>query len=143
MCVECNYFNYLYFIEFKNSCYVFCSLKNIPKLHIQCNMYINTIKPKLRCHLWDKEKVVFSERWPLKRGSIHMKFLWQDRTRKRWPFNAGGCLIEVTPWGDLSVLDSLCLNFFHLLARKPNLDKFSIYSNKFFHNFHHDVQIQF
>ena len=25
---------------------------------------------------------------------------------------------------------------FHLLARKPNLDKFSIYSNKFFHNFH-------
>jgi len=31
---------------------------------------------------------------------------------------------------------SLCLNFFHLLARKPNLEKCSIYSNKFFHNFH-------
>ena len=31
---------------------------------------------------------------------------------------------------------SLCLNFFHLLARKPNLETFSIYSNKFFHNFH-------
>jgi hypothetical protein len=33
---------------------------------------------------------------------------------------------------------SLCLNFFHLhvLARKPNLGKFSIYSNKFFHNFY-------
>ena len=33
---------------------------------------------------------------------------------------------------------SLCLNFFHLpvLARKPNLQKFSIYSNKFFHKFH-------
>jgi len=29
---------------------------------------------------------------------------------------------------------SLCLNFFHLLARKPNLENFSIYSNKFFHN---------
>ena len=27
------------------------------------------------------------------------------------------------------------LFFFHLLARKPNLVKFSIYSNKFFHNF--------
>jgi len=31
---------------------------------------------------------------------------------------------------------SLCLNFFHLLAQKPNLEKHSIYSNKFFHNFH-------
>jgi hypothetical protein len=34
---------------------------------------------------------------------------------------------------------SLCLfNFFHLhvLARKPILENFSIYSNKFFHNFH-------
>jgi len=31
---------------------------------------------------------------------------------------------------------SLCLNFFHVLARKPNLEKCSIYSNKFFHNFH-------
>ena len=31
---------------------------------------------------------------------------------------------------------SLCLNFFHLLARKPNLEKISIYSSKFFHNFH-------
>jgi len=28
------------------------------------------------------------------------------------------------------------LNFFHLLARKPNLEKKSIYLNKFFHNFH-------
>jgi hypothetical protein len=27
-------------------------------------------------------------------------------------------------------------NCFHPLARKPNLDKFSIYSNKFFHIFH-------
>ena len=40
--------------------------------------------------------------------------------------------------------DSLCLNFFHLLARKPNLENFSIYSNKFFHNFHFTlVRIQF
>ena len=31
---------------------------------------------------------------------------------------------------------SLCLNIFHLLARKPNMDKFSICSSKFFHNFH-------
>jgi len=33
-------------------------------------------------------------------------------------------------------INSLCLNFFHLLAQKPNLEKKSIYSNKFFHNFH-------
>jgi hypothetical protein len=33
-------------------------------------------------------------------------------------------------------LYSLCLNFFHLLAQKSNLEKCSIYSNKFFHNFH-------
>ena len=31
---------------------------------------------------------------------------------------------------------SLCLNVFHLPARKPNLEKMYIYSNKFFHNFH-------
>ena len=33
-------------------------------------------------------------------------------------------------------LNSLWLNFFHLLARKPNLEKCSIYSSKIFHNFH-------
>ena len=33
-------------------------------------------------------------------------------------------------------LSSLYLIFVHLLARKPNLETFSIYSNKFFHNFH-------
>jgi len=31
---------------------------------------------------------------------------------------------------------SLCLNFCHLLAWKPNLENCSMYSNKFFHNFH-------
>jgi hypothetical protein len=27
----------------------------------------------------------------------------QDRTRKRWPFNTGDCLIEVTAWAGLTV----------------------------------------
>ena len=37
----------------------------------------------------------------------------------------------------LKIHYSLCLNFFsHLLARKPNLENFSINSNKFFHNVH-------
>jgi hypothetical protein len=31
---------------------------------------------------------------------------------------------------------SLCLHFFNLLVWKPNLEKCSIYSSKFFHNFH-------
>ena len=34
----------------------------------------NTVKPVLRGHLSDKEKLVLLDRWPLKRGSIHMKF---------------------------------------------------------------------
>jgi hypothetical protein len=28
------------------------------------------------------------------------------------------------------------MNYFHILARKSNLEKKNIYSNKFFHNFH-------
>ena len=34
----------------------------------------STVKPVLRGHLWDKEKVALYDRWPLKWGSIHMKF---------------------------------------------------------------------
>ena len=36
-------------------------------------MYNTKVKPALRGHLWDKEKVA-QDRWTLKRGSIHMKF---------------------------------------------------------------------
>ena len=36
----------------------------------------------------------------------------------------------------LNLSCGLCLKIFHLLARKPNLEKNYIYSNKFFHNFH-------
>ena len=38
------------------------------------NDLLYTVKHVLRCHLSDKEKVAFYDRWPLKRGSIHMKF---------------------------------------------------------------------
>ena len=37
-------------------------------------LYIYTVKPVLRGHPWDKEKVSFKDRWPLKRGSIHITF---------------------------------------------------------------------
>ena len=43
-------------------------------IYIYILYIVYIVKPVLRGHLWDKEKVVFQERWPLKRGSIHMKF---------------------------------------------------------------------
>jgi hypothetical protein len=55
-------------------------------------------------------KVVFKERRPLKRGSIHMKF---SMTRQE----KGDLLIQVTAWTCLTVfpifydLDKLCFNF--------------------------------
>ena len=39
-------------------------------------------------------------------------------------------------WRKLRPIKNHNLKFFHLLARKSNLENFSIYSNKFFHNFH-------
>ena len=44
-------------------------------------------------------------------------------------------IIYVAFSSKLNVIQSLPY-FFHLFARKANLEKFSIYSNKFFHNFH-------
>ena len=47
------------------------------------------VKPVLRGHFWDKEKMVFQNRWPLKRGSIHMKFFMIGQEK-------GDLLIQVT-----------------------------------------------
>ena len=47
------------------------------------------VKPVLRRHLWDKEKVVLQEKWSLKRGSIHMKFTMTGQEK-------GELLIQVT-----------------------------------------------
>jgi hypothetical protein len=33
----------------------------------------STVKPVLRGHFWEKEKVALYDRWPLKRGSIFTK----------------------------------------------------------------------
>jgi hypothetical protein len=41
-------------------------------LNINLLTYLEVVKPVLRGHFWDKEKVVLSDRRPLKRGSIHM-----------------------------------------------------------------------
>jgi len=32
-----------------------------------------TVKPVFRGHPWEKAKVIFDDRWPLNRDSIHMK----------------------------------------------------------------------
>ena len=41
-------------------------------VHNTSNIY--TIKSVLKGHLWDKENMAIKDRWPLKPGSIHMKF---------------------------------------------------------------------
>jgi hypothetical protein len=47
------------------------------------------VKPALRGHLWNKEKVVFKDRWPLKTGSIPMIFSMTGQEQ-------GDLLIQVT-----------------------------------------------
>jgi hypothetical protein len=59
-----------------------------------------TVKPVLRGHLWNKEKVVFQDRLPLKRGSIHMKFSMTGQEK-------GDLLIQVTAWAGLTVFQLL------------------------------------
>ena len=58
-------------------------------------------KPVLRGHLWEKKK------GPYKTDTDDKRFTWYemfyDRTRKRWNFNTGYCLIEVTGCADLTV----------------------------------------
>ena len=43
---------------------------------LSCNVhwYVYTVKPVLRGHIWDTEKVAFEDRSSLKRGSINMNF---------------------------------------------------------------------
>jgi hypothetical protein len=51
------------------------SWQNISILSFLINKtVIYTVKPVLSGSIWDKVKVALYDRWPLKRGSIHMKF---------------------------------------------------------------------
>jgi hypothetical protein len=54
--------------------------------HLCSNMH--TVKPVLRGHIWDKEKVALYDRWPQKRFKAYEIF--NDMTRKWWTFNTGG-----------------------------------------------------
>lgn len=56
----------------------------------------NIVNPVLRNHLWYKEKVVFYDRWLLKRGSIPIKISMTGQK--------GDLLIKMTVWAGLSTI---------------------------------------
>ena len=64
--------------------------------HKLCLGAIITVKPVLSGHLQYKEKLVFKDRWPLKRGSMHKKFSMTGQKRVtfqyRWLLNRGDCM---------------------------------------------------
>ena len=65
-------------------------------------------------------------------------FLWSTGNSRFWESTVSADIIVVV---FLVLINSpfwnrLCVNFCHLLARKPNLETFSIYSSKFYLNFH-------
>lgn len=51
--------------------------------------YLYTVRPVSWGHHWDKEKMVFEDGWPLKRGWIDMKFSMIGQGK-------GGLFIQVT-----------------------------------------------
>ena len=66
-----------------------------------CNQH--TVRPVLRCHLWDKEKVVYYKTCDLLKG-FNSYEIFYDRTRQSWLLNTSECLIlEVTAWEDLTI----------------------------------------
>ena len=54
----------------------------------------------------------------------------------RWVYKVNTDVRYVYLFNKNPRMTSLCLHFCHLLAQKPNVEQFSIYSNKFVHNFH-------
>jgi hypothetical protein len=63
------------FSGFDLSCWSFClGYEWIIHTVIFGGAYVHSVKTVLRGHTWDNEEVVLQDRWPLKRGSIHMDF---------------------------------------------------------------------
>jgi hypothetical protein len=60
-----------------------------PAINQTHQTHSNTVRHVLRDRFWDHEKVALYGRWPLKRGSIHMKF-----SMTGW--EKGELLIQVT-----------------------------------------------
>jgi hypothetical protein len=56
---------------------------------------------------------VFCCAWSLRQQFVN------DRTRKRWPFNTGDCLIEVTAWAGLTLLYQITTFTFSIIFGCP------------------------
>jgi hypothetical protein len=54
--------------------YMYYNVRFVSFKYTKIILELHTIKPISRGHVWDNEKSVLSDRWPLKRGSIHIKF---------------------------------------------------------------------
>jgi hypothetical protein len=46
--------------------------------------HVGTVKPVLICHLWDKEKMVWWDRWPLKPGQCKAWHIPSPKNLTRW-----------------------------------------------------------
>ena len=62
------------------------------------------VKPVLRGDLWNKEKMAFSDRWPLKRGSNHMKCFMTGQEKC-------DLLIQVTAWAGVTAFTFIFITF--------------------------------
>jgi hypothetical protein len=80
-------------------------------------MYKCTVKPVIRCHLWDRDGWSYNECDIVNKGSIHMIVLWQDK--KIWSFNTGYRLILVSTWPGLIVYEML--STWQSLSESPNI----------------------
>jgi hypothetical protein len=54
--------------------YMYYNVRFVSFKYTKIILELHTIKPISRGHVWDNEKSVLSDRWSLKRGSIHIKF---------------------------------------------------------------------
>ena len=61
----------------------------------------STVKPVLRGHVGTEKSGLLRQVTSQKRVNSHESFY--DKIRKKWPFNTGDCLIEVTSLAGLTV----------------------------------------
>jgi hypothetical protein len=105
-----------------------------------------TVKPVLRGQLWDKEKMTIRHI-----TSFNSFEFFYDRNRKRWPFNASDCLIEVTASAVLTVyckktpmfVDFLSVGHYRGFNMFQVYQYFTIYSIFYWNlNYFHEYLVQ-
>ena len=79
-------------------------------------------------------KVLYPEKWKENWFSFFVLFFWLLYLLV-FSINLPPCVFLLNILRNLSI-SVFALIFFHLLSWKANVDIFSIYSNKFFHNFY-------